>query len=161
MHLSHLESDLREQAVRLRRRYRLFFRVDLVLHVLYALTAALPAWSVIHYQKHILFDGFAIISILAVSALGILANLRLLHGKSRGFALGVASTIAFLITRVALVAWAWFGIVGMSFDDLFYYHVEVNILILLIFTIYLFYRTIYHISSYCHTRMFLHPHPDS
>lgn len=155
MQFSHLEPDLREQAMRLRRRYRRFFRVDLVLHVLYALTAVFPAWMIIHHQKHMLFHGAGMIAILAVSALGILANLRLLHGKSGGFALGIAVTVLFPVTRAGLYAWVLFGVLKFNFDDWFQYHADINVVMIFLLTIYLLYRALYHISAYCHNRMFL------
>jgi len=155
MHLSHLTPALRDQALRLHRRYRRFFQVDLVIHALYALTAAFPFWAVIHLRREILFHSFGVISILAVSLLGILANRKLLKGATGGFALGLAATFLYLTTRTIILLWAMLGIFEMDVSYAFHHSDHLFILFFFIFCIYLFYRILYHISAYCHTRMFL------
>jgi hypothetical protein len=129
--------------------------LDLALHALYALTASLPAWALIHLQKHILFHSLGAISILAVSTLGILANLRLLQGAKGGFPLGLATTALFLITRGTILIWVICGFLELDFDEAFHHSGDFIFFILFILSLYLFYRLLYHISAYCHTRMFL------
>lgn len=151
-----LNPELLAAANRLRRRYRRFFCVDLVIHVLYGLTACLPLWAMMYFRREIPFHSFGVLAILAVSILGVLANLRLLRGHRGGFMLGLSATLVFLVTRAAMLWWGA-AIVARRFDGHAWEMIEGLIApIVIILLVLVFYRMLYHISAYCHTRMFLH-----
>lgn len=155
MDFPHLDPELREQARRLHRRYRRFFKVDLVLHALYGISGCIPLWGLIQHRQEILFHSLGFIAVLSVSILGILANFRLLKGSKGGFTLGLATTALFLITRATIIWWAIFVYLDLDISDTLGYQYSFGILIIFFLSLYLFYRLLYHISAYCHTRMFL------
>ena len=142
---------------RLEIRYRRLLRFDRGLCIVYATTALVPAYFLVTSSHARFFHASGVLAIASVAWFGWIVDTRLLRGRVKSEASAYCVTLAFILTRVAMLFAGSFvvssqilGAVGSPMSLSIYWRGLLELLIAPPVTYLLFfvgfYRFIYHLS---------------